>query len=85
LWKYLGSAEVGDGPEVKVVPMQTGDRFLLCTDGLSGVVSDEQMMNYMKEKPDNQECADGLCQLALDQGSRDNISAIVVEVGESKK
>jgi len=85
LWKYLGSAEVGEGPEVKVVPLQAGDRFLLCTDGLSGVVSDEQLLNYMKDKPDNQECADGLCQLALDQGSRDNISAIVVEVGESKK
>jgi PPM family protein phosphatase len=85
LWKYLGSAEVGEGPEVKVVPLQAGDRFLLCTDGLSGVVSDEQLVNYMKDKPDNQECADGLCQLALDQGSRDNVSAIVVEVGESKK
>ena len=85
LWKYLGSAEVGEGPEVKVAPIQAGDRFLLCTDGLSGVVSDEQLVNYMKDKPDNQECADGLCQLALDQGSRDNVSAIVVEVCESKK
>jgi protein phosphatase len=85
LWKYLGSAEVGEGPEVKVATLQAGDRFLLCTDGLSGVVSDEQLLNYMKDKPDNQECADGLCQLALDQGSRDNVSAIVVEVGESKK
>jgi PPM family protein phosphatase len=85
LWKYLGSAEVGEGPEVKVVPMQTGDRFLLCTDGLSGVVSDEQLLNYMKDKPDNQECADGLCQLALEQGSRDNVSAVVVEVGEIKR
>ena len=43
LWKYLGSAEVGEGPEVKLVPLQAGDRFLLCTDGLSGVVSDEQL------------------------------------------
>ncbi len=85
LWKYLGSAEVGDGPEVKVVPIQAGDRFLLCTDGLSGVVPDEQLLNYMKDKTDVQECADGLCQLALDQGSRDNISAVVVEVVESKK
>ena len=46
LWKYLGSAEVGEGPEVKVVPFQAGDRFLLCTDGLSGVVSDEQLANF---------------------------------------
>jgi protein phosphatase len=84
LWKYLGSAEVGDGPEVKVVQLQTGDRFLLCTDGLSGVVSDEQLMNFVREKTDVQECADGLGQLALDQGSRDNISCVVVEVYEAK-
>src|SRR5438067_5243694 len=84
LWKYLGSAEVGEGPEVKVAPVQAGDRFLLCTDGLSGVVSDEQLANFVKEKADVQECADGLGQLALDQGSRDNVSVIVVEVGESK-
>ena len=50
LWKYLGSAEVGEGPEVKVVPMQAGDRFLLCTDGLSGVVSDEQLLEFMQEQ-----------------------------------
>src|SRR5437660_11833661 len=84
LWKYLGSAEVGDGPEVKVVQLQAGDRFLLCTDGLSGVVSDEQLLNFIKDKADVQECADGLGQFALDQGSRDNISCIVVEVVEVK-
>ena len=64
--------------------MQAGDRFLLCTDGLSGVVSDEQLLSFIKEKADVQECADGLGQLALDQGSRDNISCIVVEVVENK-
>jgi len=84
LWKYLGSAEVGEGPKVEVVPMQAGDRFLLCTDGLSGVVSDEQLLSFVKEKENVQECADGLGQLALDQGSRDNVSCIVAEVVENK-
>ena len=84
LWKYLGSKEVGDGPEVKVVSLQAGDRFLLCTDGLSGVVADEQLTTFCKEKADAQECADGLGQLALEQGSRDNVSVIIVEVTESK-
>jgi PPM family protein phosphatase len=84
LWKYLGSAEVGEGPEVKVVQLQAADRFLLCTDGLSGVVSDEQLVAFMKDQTDVQACADGLCKLALDQGSRDNISSIVIDVVESK-
>lgn len=83
LWKYLGSNEVGEGPEVKVESLQAGDRFLLCTDGLSGVVSDDQLAAFIKEKTDMQECADGLCQLALDGGSRDNISCVMVEVVET--
>ncbi len=84
LWKYLGSNEVGEGPEVKVVSLQAGDRFLLCTDGLSGVVTDDQLLNFVAEKQDMQECADGLCKFALDVGSRDNISCITLEVTESK-
>src|SRR3981081_695863 len=63
LWKYLGSAEVGEGPEVKSVQLQPGDRYLLCTDGLSGVVTDEDLLAFIKEKADVQECADGLGQL----------------------
>jgi protein phosphatase len=84
LWKYLGSQEVGEGPEVKVIPIQAGDRFLLCTDGLSGVVSDDQLLAFVKDKAEVQDCADGLGQLALDQGSRDNISCIVIDAVEVK-
>src|SRR5205085_4741935 len=49
LWKYLGSKEVGDGPEVKAVTVQVGDRFLLCTDGLSGVVSDDRLLAFVTD------------------------------------
>ena len=82
LWKYLGSNEVGEGPEVKVISLQAGDRFLLCTDGLSGVVPDERLLSFVKEQVDMQQCADGLVQLALDSGSRDNVSCIMIEVVE---
>jgi protein phosphatase len=84
LWKYLGSAEVGEGPEVKVVQLQAGDRFLLCTDGLSSFVSDDQLLTFMKDQTDVQACADGLCKLALDQQSKDNVSCVVIDVVESK-
>lgn len=82
LWKYLGSKEVGEGPEVAVITIKAGDRFLLCTDGLSGVVTDEQLLEYVKKQTDMQQCAEGLGQLALDQGSRDNVSCVVIEVVE---
>src|SRR5205085_1558561 len=78
LWKYLGSKEVGDGPDVAVLPLQPGDRYLLCTDGLHGVVADDKLLQYMSAQPDAQACADGLVQLALESGSRDNVSTIVI-------
>lgn len=84
LWKYLGSQEVGVGPDVRVVPIQAGDKFLLCTDGLTGVVPDEQLASFLRDNPDVNACADGLCKLALDQGSRDNISCIVIDVVDTR-
>jgi protein phosphatase len=82
LWKYLGTKEVGEGPEVRLLPLQHKDRLLLCTDGLSGVVSDEQVLQCMEQNADAQQCADALGQLALDCGSRDNVSCIVIEVAQ---
>ncbi len=84
LWKYLGSKEVGEGPDVKTVPIQAGDKFVLCSDGMSGPVPDPQILSFVNEHPDVQACADGLGQLALDNGSRDNVSVIVIEVAEGR-
>lgn len=83
LWKYLGSKEVGEGTDVAVVPVQHGDRFLLCSDGLSGVVLDEKLLEFIDQQSDMQACAEGLGQLALDTGSRDNVSCIMIEVIET--
>jgi protein phosphatase len=80
LWKYLGSKEVGEGPEVAVVPLQANDRFLLCTDGLSGVVPDDQLATEIASATDMQQLAEHLGQLALDSGSRDNVTCVVFEV-----
>lgn len=83
LWKYLGTKEVGEGPEVKDLSVQPGDRILLCTDGLTGVVSDEQVLECVNNVRDVQKCAEALGQLALDCGSRDNVSCILIEVVET--
>jgi PPM family protein phosphatase len=84
LWKYLGTKEVGEGPDVRAIEVQPADRILLCTDGLSGVVADDQVLACIHEHTDVQKCAEALGQLALDSGSRDNVSCIVIEVVDSK-
>ena len=80
LWKYLGSPEVGEGPDVAVIQLQAGDRFLLCTDGLTGPVNDDGLLQFIEGQQDMQACAEGLGQFALDSGSRDNVSCIVMEI-----
>jgi protein phosphatase len=84
LWKYLGSKEVGEGPEVKTLFIRPGDRLLLCTDGLCGVVPDDRIAQAMQEHKEAQSCSEALCQLALDMGSRDNVSCIILDVTQLK-
>ncbi len=63
--------------------VQAGDRYLLCTDGLSSQVSDEQLLEYLSDtsiKPDA--CVDRLIQAANDAGGDDNVTALIVDLGE---
>lgn len=78
LWKYLGSKEVGEGPDVVVTDAAAGDRFVLASDGLTGVVSDKEIHRILMENSDPRQAADALIQQAIDNDSQDNISCIVI-------
>jgi protein phosphatase len=80
LWKYLGSKEVGDGPDIAEIPLRDGDRFLLATDGLTGSLSDPMIRDEIVRSTDPRACAEKLVSLALDNGSRDNVSGAVLFV-----
>jgi PPM family protein phosphatase len=67
-------------PEYSVREAVAGDRYLLCSDGLSGVVSDETIAATMREYSDPNQCADRLVQLALRGGGPDNITVIIADV-----
>jgi len=66
-------------PEVSIREAQAGDRYLLCSDGLSDVVSIETIAETMRIA-DTQECADRLVELALRGGGPDNVTVIVADV-----
>ncbi len=82
LWKYLGSKEVGDGPEVRSVAVRPGDRVILCTKGVHGVLPDDRLRGCVRQHADAQACADAVCQFALDAASRDNVSCIVIAAAD---
>jgi PPM family protein phosphatase len=60
-----------------------GDRYLLCSDGLSNVVTMQTMAEVLREYRDPDACAERLVDLALRAGGPDNITAIVADIVES--
>jgi serine/threonine protein phosphatase PrpC len=58
--------------------LQPGDILLLCSDGLSSALRDAEMAHILTGSP-LAAAADRLIEQALDQGARDNVSAVVVE------
>ena len=70
-------------PDVSIREARAGDRYLLCTDGLSDVVSTDTILETLRI-PDPQECADRLVDLALRGGGPDNVTVIVADVVETK-
>jgi PPM family protein phosphatase len=69
-------------PDVSIREARPGDRYLLCTDGLSDVVSAQTLYETLAEG-DPQECADRLVDLALRGGGPDNVTCIVADVVSS--
>ncbi|MDQ1647756.1 MAG: family protein phosphatase, partial [Cryptosporangiaceae bacterium] len=66
-------------PDFSVREARSGDRYLLCSDGLSGVVSPETMADALR-LVDPREAADRLISLALRGGGPDNITCIVADI-----
>lgn len=77
LLKALTGHEVE--PSLTVREARAGDRYLLCSDGLSGMVS-RQTLEEAITIPDAQECADRMIELALKGGGTDNVTVIIADV-----
>ena len=78
--RVLGDIDLDLSPDLSVREAHPGDRWLLCSDGLSGMVSLETIERTMVENTDVTACAERLVQLALRAGGSDNITCIVADV-----
>jgi protein phosphatase len=67
-------------PDVLEVPVSVGDRLLLCSDGLTGMVSDAEVERILSQAAAPDVLAGQLVQAALAGGGEDNVTVIVVEV-----
>ncbi|MEW2129166.1 Stp1/IreP family PP2C-type Ser/Thr phosphatase [Streptomyces sp. NPDC005435] len=79
LMRALGSGDHVE-PDLSVREVRAGDRYLICSDGLSGVVSHQTMEETLASYQGPQETVQELIQLALRGGGPDNITVIVADV-----
>jgi PPM family protein phosphatase len=82
IYKYLGSKDLTGGPDVFIHHLHPGQRYLICSDGLSGSINSADLQNYLATEP-LEGLAPKLCQIALKNGSTDNTSAIIIDVLET--
>lgn len=65
--------------EMFSVELKPGDKVLMCSDGLSNMVDDSQILNIVEESTDVQEAVNRLIGTANDNGGLDNISVLMIE------
>ena len=74
---------VGEGldeVETGIEKVRSGDVFLLCSDGLHDMISDDEIKTILVNNPDYGDLCDQLVQAALEKGGKDNLTVIVVRV-----
>ena len=78
--RVLGDVDANTPVDISVRETKPGDRWMLCSDGLSGVVSRDTMHTTLLEVEDPGDCADALVSLALAAGAPDNVTCIIGDI-----
>lgn len=83
LMRVLG--DVDASPEIDTAVMKTlpGDRWLICSDGLSSYVAEDKIQAVLGSIPTAQDAAERLVKESLDQGAPDNVTIVLVDVDAS--
>lgn len=82
LMRVLGDVEASPEIDSMVLDTRAGDRWMLCSDGLSGVVAFDEILELMSADAGAKQVADRLVKASLDGGAPDNVTVVVVDIGE---
>jgi len=77
LVNFAGGPRRGIEPEIRTVELLDEDRLLLCTDGLTGMVADPEILAVLNQYDDPKLAAQALIERALVQGGRDNVTVLI--------
>ena len=74
--RALGTSRL-EKPDVFFLNLDSGEHILLCTDGLSNVILDSEMLFALQDGDVVRECCEKLVEIALSRGAPDNVTAVV--------
>lgn len=77
--RVLGDFDIDPHPDIAVIKAEPTDRWLLCSDGLCGVLEDSTIEDMLTTVSDSEECAQRLVAMSLKAGSTDNVTAVVAD------
>jgi serine/threonine protein phosphatase PrpC len=83
LMRVLGDVDAAPEIDTNVYDTAPGDRWMICSDGLSSYVTDDKMQHVLATFPSTQEAAEKLVKESLDQGAPDNVTVVLVDIDES--
>ncbi|MGW8484129.1 PP2C family protein-serine/threonine phosphatase [Microbacterium sp. NPDC055903] len=67
-------------PDYLSIDIQDGDRFVICSDGLTKELTDYGIQHFLREHADPAKAVDAMLAAALENGGRDNVTLIVVQI-----
>ena len=83
LMRVLGDVDATPEIDTSILTTQPGDRWLLCSDGLSSYVSHDKILHALTTIVDADDAAERLVKDALDQGAPDNVTVVLVDIDDS--
>jgi protein phosphatase len=84
IYKTLGVNMDGEVDLLGPIPITIDDIFLLCSDGLTNLVTDQELLEIVTKEPPQRAC-ETLIQLANQRGGHDNITVQILKVGRKKR
>ncbi|WP_157154954.1 MULTISPECIES: Stp1/IreP family PP2C-type Ser/Thr phosphatase [unclassified Diaminobutyricimonas] len=83
LMRVLGDVDASPEIDTTVMTTKPGDRWVICSDGLSSYVSEDKIQNAVAAQANAKDVANRLVKESLDQGAPDNVTVVVVDIDET--
>lgn len=77
--RVLGDFDIDPRPDISISKAKPADRWMICSDGLCGVLEDSTIGDMLNSVSDQEECAQELVTMALKAGSTDNVTVVIAD------